>query len=56
MEISELVQHLKREKDVLKGQLAVEKSERTALEKKLEIKERELRQVRFEPSLGVWQQ
>eukprot|EP00884_Botryococcus_braunii_P014229 jgi/Botrbrau1/22807/Bobra.0132s0132.1 len=46
VEMSELVQHLKREKDVLKGQLAVEKSERTALEKKLEIKERELNLAR----------
>jgi hypothetical protein len=45
--MSELVQHLKREKDVLKGQLAIEKSERTALQKKLETKERELNLVSF---------
>lgn len=45
MEVAELVQHLRSEKEVLRGQLAVEKSERTTLEKKMLIKERELNEV-----------
>lgn len=41
-EMSELVQHLIREKEVLKGQLAIAKSDSATLEKKLKSAERQL--------------